>query len=297
MKVSILIKGNSKNKALADRLVDLLKKAGHEVFKQTTKNANDHYGLLDELLALSPDILIAAGGDGTLHQCLNAIMHKNINKQIKLAHFPIGTANDFARSSHQSNIPEDLITKLNNKQFTPMDIGQITLSSTQKTHYFINIADAGIGGEIIHSVNKGNKNIGGIKYSLSIMKGLVTFKRKEVMIKLDSETYNGKLLSLVMANGNYFANGMNIAPHARLNNGKLAITLFGNVNLYDYFRNISRIKKGKRVNHPEVKYLESTSIEILTPMGYHSHLEADGEYIGTSPAIITPLPTAIEFLM
>lgn len=292
MRIGLYIKGNSKKVSEATNLWTELQKLNFEVISTITTAENKDYSL-ENLINSDCDILVAAGGDGTLHECINSIMNSKRNKQTKLALFPIGTANDFAKTINLDlDIPK-FIERIKQNQFKKIDIGRIISSPTQKTSYFINIADAGIGGEIIHKVNKGNKKMGTLIYPIQLIKGLLTFKRKHVMIKYDnSSSYSGKLLSLVIANGNYFANGLHIAPHASLDNGKFAITQFGDVTIWDYFK---KIKKGLYLEHPEVKYFEAQNI-VISCKEKDYHLEADGEYIGHTEATISMIPSAIDFL-
>lgn len=184
--------------------------------------------------------------------------------------------------------------KLNS--FSEVDIGKIETEGQIKPSYFINIADAGIGGEIIHRVNRSNKKMGGIIYTSQIIKGLLTFKRKIVSIKTEEgEIYTGKLLSFVIANGCYFANGLKIAPDAKVNNGTFAITLFGNISIIDYFKNIKKIKRGDKLSHKEVRYFNAKHVTINS-IEKQYHIETDGEYIGHSPSTITILPATIQML-
>lgn len=296
MRIGLFIKGNSKNITLAENLRTQLLSEGFDV-TQEISSKSDTSNQISKLIDTNCDLLIAAGGDGTLHQCVNILMSKNLNNRIKLAHFPTGTANDFAKTIHLDQDVPKFIELIKESQFQKIDIGRIISSPAQKTSYFINIADAGIGGEIIHKVNKGNKKMGTLTYPIQLIKGLLTFKRKHVMIKYDnSNSYSGKLLSLVIANGNYFANGLHIAPHASLNNGKFAITQFGDVTIWDYFKNIKKIKKGLHLQHPEVKYFEAQNI-VISCKEKDYHLEADGEYIGQTEAVISVIPNAIDFLI
>ena len=117
-------------------------------------------------------------------------------------------------------------------------------------------------------------------------------------MKITSESFNwsGRLLILCLANGKYFGSGLGIAPHAKVNDGKLAITLAADVSLDGLFKNLSKIRKGLFIQHPQIFYKEVESCTI-EPIGKECLIEADGEMIGKIPLKATILHKEIKFLV
>ena len=111
--------------------------------------------------------------------------------------------------------------------------------------YFINIADAGLGGYVANTLNKSKKLLGpNFTYFQAIIKGIIRFKKPLVNIKIGNITYEGKLMSIAICNGTTFGSGLIISPEAILDDGKFHITLLGDVTLLDYFKNLKKLKKG-----------------------------------------------------
>ena len=125
--------------------------------------------------------------------------------------------------------------------------------------------------------------------------GFLNYKRKRVKIESSIFNWEGNILILCLANGKYFGSGLGIAPHAKVNDGKLAVTLAGDISLIDYLKNLIRIRKCIQINHPHVIYKEVESC-LIKPVGAECLIEADGEMIGKIPLKVSILPHEIKFL-
>ena len=100
---------------------------------------------------------------------------------------------------------------------------------------------------------------------------------------------------MAVANGRYFGNAICVAPDANLNDGKFQVTIFGDLNIWDYLRNFGKLKKGIKIDHPQVFY--HIANELLIESKDSCGIEADGEYVGQAPTTISVLPEAIDFLL
>ena len=99
-----------------------------------------------------------------------------------------------------------------------------------------------------------------------------------------------------MANGKYFGSGMCISPDAQLSDGKMQLVVIGEVSLYDYLKNIPKIKKGHKVIHKEIEYAFSEKCEIVA-VDISCPIDMDGEYVGTTPLKAEILPSQIRMLL
>ena len=100
---------------------------------------------------------------------------------------------------------------------------------------------------------------------------------------------------MAVANGRSFGNGIYIAPDARITDGLFQVAIFGDLSIWDYLKNLRNLKKGVRIDHPEVCYQDAR--EVLVESNDLCSIEADGEYVGLAPATISILPKTIRFLM
>ena len=243
------------------------------------------------------DHLIAVGGDGTLNEVINGVMQSSLaqEKYPVIGLLPYGSANDFARTIGVSNSLETLFEYIRSTSTHQIDLGKIVLQQTGETRYFINIAGAGMGPEVAKSMENSSSIFGsGFNYFKQIIKGFLSYRKKEVSCRTDTWHWRGKLLQMAVANGRYFGNAICVAPDAKIDDGLFQVSIFGNLSIWDYLKNLGKLKKGVKIEHPEVSYYDAK--EVLLDAVDSCGIEADGEYVGTLPASISVLPKVISFL-
>jgi len=244
------------------------------------------------------DYLVAVGGDGTLNEVVNGLLQAAIPPDTypAIGLLPLGSANDFARTAGISNSIEALIHLIQFNTTQKIDLGKLVLQQTQEIRYFINIAGIGLGAAVVRSLNRSSSVFGpGINYLKHIIKGFLSYDKKGIRCSSNNWVWQGKLLQMAVANGRYFGNAICIAPDAELSDGQLQLAIFGDLSIWDYLRNFGNLKKGVKINLPQVSYhtIKEVSIESTGSCG----IEADGEYVGLAPATLSVLPNAVHFLM
>ena len=244
------------------------------------------------------DFLIAVGGDGTLHELINGVFQSNLPaiEYPVIGLLPCGSANDFARTACISNSIEALVARIQTNTTQQIDLGRILLHQTQETCYFINIAGIGLGAQVVQNLEESSSVLGpGFNYFKHILKGFLSYVKKEISCTSTAWQWKGKLLQMAIANGRYFGNAICIAPDANLADGQFEVAIFGNLSIWDYLKNLGKLKKGTKINHPQVSYQDANEVVLAgdDPCG----IEADGEYVGLAPATFSILPKAIYFLM
>ena len=262
----------------------LRKKHAIELAKQATENGCDY--------------MIAVGGDGTLNEVINGMLQSNItpNEYPTIGLLPHGSANDFAKTARISNSIAALIELVQSNTTQKIDLGKIIIQQTQETRYFINIAGVGLGPEVAQNLERSSSVLGpGFNYFKHIIKGFLSYVKKEVSCTSSTWQWKGKLLQMTVANGRYYGNGNCIAPDAKLTDGQFQVAIFGDLSIWDYLKNLGNLKKGVKINLPQVTYYDAN--EVLLDSNESCGIEADGEYVGLAPATISVLPKAICFLM
>ncbi len=265
-------------------LSTLRKKHAIELAKQATEKGCDY--------------LVAVGGDGTLHEVINGALQANLPASAYpvLGLLPYGSANDFARTAGITNSIEDLFARIKSNTTQKLDLGKIVLQQPQKTSYFMNIAGVGLGAEVAQQLERSSSVLGpGLNYFKQIIKGFLSYDKKEVRCTSSTWQWQGKLLLMAVANGRYFGKAICIAPDAQLSDGQFQVAIFGDLSLWDYLKNFRNLKKGVKINHPQVSYYNAN--EVLLESNDACGIEADGEYVGLAPATISVVPKAIRFLM
>ena len=300
MKIVFVV--NNKNNRLAKVLPKLKEycqqmNLGSNEF-QTTLQQKHAIQLAKKATESGCDYLIAVGGDGTLNEVINGVLQSKVpaSEYPTIALLPHGSANDFARTAGVSNSIEELMALIQSDATQKIDLGKIVIQKTQETRYFLNIAGIGLGPEVVQSLEGSSSRFGpGFNYFKHIIKGFLSYRKKEISCTSSTWQWKGMLLQMAVANGRYYGNGICTAPDAKLTDGQFQVAIFGNLSLWDYLKNMGNLKKGVKINHPEVSYYEADEVELNSKDA--CGIEADGEYVGLAPATIRVLPKAIRFLM
>ena len=129
---------------------------------------------------------------------------------------------------------------------------------------------------------------------LVIVRGLLAGHRlhDSAIVAVPGYHIGSELQQLAVANGRYFGHGICIAPDAGITDGHFQVAIFGDLSMWDYLKNIRKLKKGVRIDHPQVQYHNSREVLIESPEA--CGIEADGEYVGLGPATISVVPKAIR---
>ncbi len=248
---------------------------GHGI--ELTKNAAFYF-----------DCILAAGGDGTLNEVVNGIMQSGLPKEKRpiLAHFPCGSANDYARSVLIKNDIEHLKDLIRKQHTHAVDIGlaeYVNEEGEAQSRYFINVLDCGIGAEVVKRVNNSKKSLGvDFTFLRAITSAYLTYQKSTIICKTDREEFTEKVLTQIFSKGKYFGSGICIAPDAKPDNGSFECITIGDISFTDYLINLRKLKKGQKITHSKLTFRKCTSASV-TPQEYSCSIEADGEFLGFSP--------------
>ena len=256
-------------------------------------------GHMSEMAASLPETchwVFVAGGDGSLHEAVNGLMRLSHRPVLTL--IPMGSGNDFARTLNIPSAEKWAIIKRD--QWIQRDIDLIYLSchdvnGQETTRFSVNIADVGIGGEIAQWLHRVPDFLGpGIKYSLAVVLGFIRYRKRRFTIRAEGLEYTGPVLSLCMANGRYFGNGLGISPFSDPSDGMMSLACFGSLTLWDYIRHLKQIRRAEPVADKRVFYYQTTWVEVDSPDS-RSPIDMDGELGGYTSLKAKVLPRAIRF--
>jgi diacylglycerol kinase (ATP) len=271
-----------------------------EVFETLTKN--DAISLSSKAVDQNKfRAIIAAGGDGTLHQVVNGVLEKREGYSAlpAVGLIPMGSGNDFAKTVRIKDDPQRLVelVKLNKpKKINTGKIYYTDFSGQQRSRYFVNVADIGMGPEVVQRVNESGRAFGAaVAYYKSIIATFFTYKPMIIRAKSNDWIWSGKLRSMAIANGKYYGHGLCVAPDAILDDDMFNVFICGNVSVVDFIRYSETMKRGKHVVLPEILYKTTTDIELSSEED--CLIEGDGEILGKLPARIELSSQKIDFLM
>lgn len=263
----------------------------------TTEYAGHSIELSKQCKEENYDWVVSVGGDGTLNEIVNGLFLKSKEETQfpKLAMFPVGTGNDFSLSVKTTKDPSKFIEALKKGKTLEIDIGKID-SPTDASRYFINVADAGLGGDVMQRIKTSGNVMGKWVYYKSILLSLFTFIRPTLKIISSHGETTSKVITVIIANGISFGGGYKIGYDAKLNDGTFFVAVVGDISILTYLMKIPALMKGKKINHPKVHYFHSKSISLENVSDSPCYLEMDGEPGFSCPVTFTCLPSKIRFL-
>lgn len=296
-KIGFVVNGKkNRKKRLLKEIAGLQRSANQfDLILKETSGIGDAIILAKELANNDCSHIISVGGDGTLNETINGVM-QSTNPGAIVGVLTYGTANDFARTVPASSSLKHLLRSVESGASQKIDLGLITRLHTEEQRYFVNIASIGMGAEVVKKVNLSSKFWGSeITFFSAIVRTFSDYRNQLVRCDAGDWQWEGEANSIVVANARYFGNGMCIAPEADPTDGIFSVVINGDITLKDYLKNIITIKKGKKVQHPEVKYKAASEL-IIASVANKCFVEADGEFIGALPIKISMMKHKLNLL-
>ncbi|MEN6559789.1 MAG: diacylglycerol kinase family protein [Acidobacteriota bacterium] len=242
------------------------------------------------------DLVIGVGGDGTMNEIANGFYEDRriINPEAALGIVPAGTGCDLMRSL---NIPHGLKGALQVLADVPavsMDVGQVryrTNDGREEDRLFLNIADFGLGGEVVREVTERRLQRKASSYIRCLVTTMARYRNKRVHIRVDGRTLpDGEYLIGAVANGRIFGKGMKVAPDARLDDGLFDSVLIRGFRFFEFCRHGWKLMNGTHVTHPKVTVVRGRTVEAWPEEGEQVLLELDGDQVGRLPATFEIIP-------
>lgn len=271
-------------RTLPDVLIKL-EKAGFETSAYATEKIGDATTEAKRCLTQDYDVLIAAGGDGTLNEVINGIAeHPN---RPKIGIIPMGTVNDFGRALHLPNDIMSAIDVIIEGHSTRVDIGKMN------SRYFINLAAGGQLTQVSYETPSRLKSIvGPFAYYIKGFEMLPQMKAVDIRIEYDDEVFQGEVLLFLLGLTNSMAGFEKLVPDAKLDDGYFTLIIVEKANLAELGHIMTLASRGEHIKHPKVHYKKAKSINISSFIDMQ--LNVDGEYGGKLPGNFLNLKQHIE---
>lgn len=252
------------------------------------------------------DLIVAVGGDGTISEVAAGFFDSK-GKPLKtgkqaptLGILPAGSGSDYAKTLGIPRSAAIALQILQTGHTRTVDAGlvEFTATSGERTkRIFINIADVGIGGEVVDILERQGKRLGAfISYQVATLRGLIGYKNKQLEITIDKKqkfegTYNGVIVAL----GQYFGSGMKIAPNAIPDDGLFDVVMLGEMSKLEMVAKMQKLRTGTHIFEKNITVHRAKHVSIKSAT--KALLDCDGEMPGECPADFTILPGALKVVV
>ena len=258
----------AKQRMLEERVLNPLRSKGITCRISHGEGAGSGMELAEKLCREGHRHLIVAGGDGTVNEVVNGIYASGVDaSEVYLAIIPLGTGNDFCRTTGCPPL-EECANFLLNTSFRPMDVGVVeTLEQEQKKviakRHFINIAGFAFDAAVIQETTKGKpKLFPSAVYLLKLVKVLFTYRALPVKIHTDNGDWEDEVFTIAVGNAQYNGNGMRQVPMANPHDGMLDISIIRKIRPLKVVANVKKLYSGKHLELPEARVMRAKQVEI-----------------------------------
>jgi len=227
-----------------------LKLAGHDVRYASVKDEK-FVASFDK----SVDLIVAAGGDGTIATVLTKIP----DRSVPVAILPLGTANNFARSLGIAGTPQELVEMWDPGHTCPVALGTVT--GHWGSTLFLEAYGVGVFPQFLLDAKKGKKPEGArnLQHGRSLLaKALKRAKPIEVTMTIDGKTYERELLGVEVCNIVFTGPGLPLAATADVSDDKLDIVMFEE----EERKALMSWLESPQVDKPPVAYRKASKIEV-----------------------------------
>lgn len=258
--------GKGKGRKNLKTALKLFSERGAEYSVFETTRAGEAKEFSERLTSSGEKEIIVVGGDGTLHEVLNGLSDPSA---CRLGLIPSGTGNDFAAAA---GLPSNAARA-----------AEIILSGETKATDFLcvggvrcmNVGGLGMDVDVLVRCKKGRFVKGKIKYLLSLLQSLFTFKGYEIEIESGERRETHKALIAVACNGTQIGGGIRICPASVIDDGKIdvmAVECMGKAQIVKAFL---CLMKGKVLDYPAAEHFLCERVKIVPSLP--CTVQLDGE--------------------
>ncbi|MFS0576950.1 diacylglycerol kinase [Sporosarcina sp. 179-K 3D1 HS] len=266
-------------------ILEKLETAGYETSCHATTSEGDATAAAKTAVERGFDVIIAAGGDGTLNEVIAGV--SPFEKRPTIGLIPTGTTNDFARALKIPRDIEDAVDIIVQGKTIPVDVGLMN------DRHFINIAGGGRMTELTYDVPSKLKTVlGQLAYYLKGIEMLPSIHSSHVKIEYDGQVFDDEAMMFLVGLTNSVGGFEKLAPDSSINDGKFTLLILKKCNIAEFIRIVSLALRGEHLDDPLV--ISSKAEKITVTSNEEVLLNLDGEYGGVLPATFQNLCRHVE---
>jgi YegS/Rv2252/BmrU family lipid kinase len=221
------------------------------------------------------NMVIAMGGDGTVHEVVNGIMQVSESKRPILGVVPVGSGNDFAHGIAASKNSSEALMRALTGEASTVDLGLMTDENGRK-EYFDNTLGIGFGAIVTIRSHKLPILRGFLMYLAAVIQTIVLdHNPMKMQIETDDQKWEQSVIYLVLCNGPREGGGFLIAPDAKIDDGIIHYAMITDVSRPMMFRIVPEVMKGTHGRFKQVRM--GTCRKFTLTANRPLYIHADGE--------------------
>ena len=298
--------------------VAFLESRGWSITRSETASPLEARELARRAVERGAGVVIAAGGDGTVNEVANGLVHT----EAALGILPVGTTNSFALQmgipalkpvlpgtqtarrlaglgdrlarplpiSYHRKVLLNAARVLTEGQTVIIDVGEVS------GRYFLISAGIGLEAAIIERLSlRDKKALGSWSYLLTAIESAYRYASTEVRLTLDGEVLLISTPLIVVSNIQLYGGMVAINARALVNDGKLDVTVLKGGGVLTFLQHTMKILARRHLHDPKVEYYQCREavVEALHPLPVH----ADGDPLTETPVTIRTVPSSLKLIV
>jgi diacylglycerol kinase (ATP) len=264
-----------------------------------------------QALDKQPDLIVVAGGDGTVRPIASELVGTNI----PMAIIPVGTFNNLALSLGLASDPVAACAVVENGALTRIDVGV-----ADENNLFFEAAGVGVDAEMFpigEEIKRGRflaifqalrtvllhqQTSVELKFDRPVneayqasFRGYVPIRRRRRRFRKSKNRVRLRCSFLAVANGPFYGTNLTVCPGAKMDDGRLSIAVYRDFSKRELALHLWSISRGTYRLHPKVETFESRRLEVFSRTRLQVHV--DGILIGTTPVRFGVRPGALAVLV
>lgn len=217
--------------------------------------------------------VVAAGGDGTVHEVANGLMTAAVTPALGL--IPIGTGNDFVKMIPGTATRAQAFATLAAGTERTVDVGVTRWDGNEE--YFINAMGTGIDVEVVRQMRRSGWMPGMMIYLTALLRALAKYRPMPIRISVDGVESTCSIMILAVCNGPSIGGAFRVCPDARSDDGLLDLCVVHELPLHRIVRVVPRVLRGSHEGQPGVSMDRGTTVRLAISGGCALPFQLDGE--------------------
>ena len=222
------------------------------------------------------DLVVALGGDGTVHEVVNGLMQVPADRRPTLGVVPIGSGNDFSYSMGITpKSAQALANALKCENIQTVDLCKIT-DEYGRTEYFDNTI--GIGFDAVVTIRSHKLPIvkGFLMYLTAVLQTIIlNHNPAHMLLETEAQKWEQDVIMLTLCNGQREGGGFLLSPNSKNDDGKLEFLTVDRLSRPAMLRLLPEFIKGTHMHFKQVRMGEFKTMKISSDLPLYIH--ADGE--------------------
>lgn len=253
--------------------------------------------LAREAAGSGASVVLAAGGDGTIHEVVNGLMGAaDPSGEPALAVLPVGTGNDFVKAVYPARGLAAALRALDEGRVRRVDVGRAEWDGN--VEYFVNGFGTGVDVEVVRRLNRLPHLPGVLRYLAAAIPALAVYRPVPLRLSLDGRTREQRTMLLAVGNGPCQGGGFYLTPQAAPDDHRFDVCIVDELSYLEIAAVLPRVFRGTHGRSPKVTMERASGITVEGAGGGPIFFQMDGELreAHDSPVRVEIAPAALPVL-